>query len=99
MQIPAKFRGAPENRLASDASAFAQAATESTLLGRLSSTTTIKAGSTLGSALNHTIKQLAGAFRNQLRSRRRRKWEADRVRNFQSKALRFATAQCRRRGL
>ena len=37
-----------------------RAAAESTLLGGLSSTTTIKAESTLGSALNRNITQLAG---------------------------------------
>lgn len=42
------------------ASAFAQAAAETASLGGLSATTTIKAGSALGSALNHNIKQLAG---------------------------------------
>jgi hypothetical protein len=42
------------------ASAFAQAAAESALLNAHSATVTVKAGSTLGSALNQSTKQLAG---------------------------------------
>jgi hypothetical protein len=43
-----------------DASAFAQAAAESALLNAHSAAVTVKAGSTLGSALNQSTKQLAG---------------------------------------
>ena len=41
-------------------SAFAQAAAESALLNAHSATVTVKAGTTLGSALNHSVNQLAG---------------------------------------
>lgn len=43
-----------------EASAFAQAAAESALLNAHSATVTVKAGTALGSALNHSVKQLAG---------------------------------------
>ncbi len=44
----------------SEATAFAQAAAESALLNAHSATVTVKAGSTLGSALNQSTKELAG---------------------------------------
>ena len=47
------------------ASAFAQAAAESVLLGAGSATTTVKAGSSLGSALNQAGKQLSGRVQQQ----------------------------------
>ena len=62
-------------------------------------TTTIKAGSALGSALNHNIKQLAGRV-PQPTSQPAPARVGCLVRQFQSKALRFlAMAQYRRRGL
>jgi hypothetical protein len=61
MQIPAKFRGRTRKSARLGRYCLAQAAAESTMLGGLSSTTTIKAGSTLGSALSHNIKQFARA--------------------------------------
>lgn len=48
------------------ASAFAQAAAESVLLGAGSATATVKAGSALNSALNQNSKQLAGRVQRQM---------------------------------
>lgn len=48
------------------ASAFAQAAAESVLLGGASSAATVKAGSHLNSALNQASKQLAGRVQQQI---------------------------------
>ncbi|HYU46601.1 MAG TPA: hypothetical protein VEK84_10550 [Terriglobales bacterium] len=48
------------------ASAFAQAAAESVLLGGASSAATVKAGSQLNSALNQGSKQLAGRVQQQM---------------------------------
>jgi hypothetical protein len=50
----------PALALASSSSAMAQAAAESVLLNSSSATTTLKAGTSLASVLNHVTKQLGG---------------------------------------